>query len=133
MFPAPMTWCASTPASGTVLSAHVGEEVTVDLCVQKDAGVAAPLDIRAVTVDVPGSMPYNLTNPTTVFAPPYDSINFPALGTLDPPNVFPFQDPFTRKYRFTPKVGSMQGGSGGGGLRCTPIHPPHHCNLKTSG
>jgi hypothetical protein len=73
------------------------------------------------------------TNPTTVFAPPYDSINFPALGTLDPPNAFPFQDPFTRKYRFTPKVGSMQGGSGGGGLRCTPIHPPHHCNLKTSG
>jgi hypothetical protein len=197
IFPAKMTWCASTPASGTVLSAHIGEEVSVELCVQKGAGVAAPVDIRAITADIPGAVPYNAalriygetntttppvlpvfapapampnitdctaagtttvvklvhgdgmnatsctnatnasgliaaaekpyaivsfatwwpgwdfnetqylrwTNPTAPFAPPYDQINFPQQGALDPPNKFPYQDPFTRKFRFTPKEG----------------------------
>lgn len=188
LFPARISWCDSTPPSGTVLEAHFGEEVSVDLCVEKGKGVAAAVDIRVVTEDIPGSIPYDATlriygetnttspptlpafppapqmpnitnctadgaavavtlvhgpgmnattctnatnasslieaalapppghdfnvthymrwtNPTTPFAPPYDSINFPEGAALDPPNAFPFQDPFTRRFRFTPREG----------------------------
>lgn len=187
LFPAKISWCASTPPSGTVLSAYIGEEVSVDLCVRKGEGVAAPVDIRMVMADIPGVVPYNptlkiygetntttppvlptfppapampnitnctlpggtvvslvhgigmnattcqnatnasgliaaalapspghdfnathylrWTNPTEPFAPPYDSINFPEHGALDPPNTFPYQDPFTRRFRFTPREG----------------------------
>ena len=61
VFPASMTWCASTPPSGTVLAAHIGEEVSVELCVRKGEGVAAPVDIRTITTDIPGVTPYNPT------------------------------------------------------------------------
>ena len=60
-FPARIQWCESTPPSGRTFSARVGEEVAIDLCVEKGKGVAAPVDVRTRPETVPGELPYNPT------------------------------------------------------------------------
>jgi len=59
VYPAKIAWCATTPASGSIFTAHIGEEMSIDLCVRKGEGVAAPVDIRTITRTIPGIVPYN--------------------------------------------------------------------------
>lgn len=106
-------WCDhNTPGQNStvlapadsVVSAYMGEETCIPLCVEKSdmrKQYKGNLDIRMV--DTAYAVKFGMPNASTPnFAYPFDEVNFPSNGEL---KVTLKDDPHYEKYCFTPQLG----------------------------